>query len=164
MTTALVRTRQATADDLADVVSLFGRCTPATLESRFHAPVQRVPERMVRALLAPPGGWSVLAHQGPEVVGHACAAPVGRRAVDIGLLVDDAFQGTGIGTRLVRDLAAAARERGYGLLTCTVAPDNDAVLSTVRRAGLDGVSRYEDGIVEIEVPLGAGVRELELPA
>lgn len=164
MTTTLVRTRQAAADDLADVISLFERCSPATLESRFHVPVRRVPERVVRALLAPPGGWSVLAHQGQEVVGHACAAPVGAAAVEIGLLVDDAFQGTGIGTRLVRDLATTARERGYGLLTCTVSPGSDAVLSTVRRAGLDGVSRYDDGVVEIEVPLGAGVRELDLPA
>lgn len=164
MTTTLVRTREATADDLADVLTMFNGCSAATLESRFHVPVVHVPERVVRQLLVPPGGWSLLAQQGQEVVGHACAAPVTPAAVEIGLLVDDAVQGTGVGTRLVRELATTARERGFSSLTCSVAPDNDAVLATVRRAGLSGVSRYEDGVVEIEVPLGPPGHQLQVPA
>lgn len=164
MTTTLVRTREASADDVGTVVSLFDRCSKDTLERRFHVPVLHVPERLVRQLLAPTGGWSVLAEQGQEVIGHACAAPVAPGAVEIGLVVDDAFQGTGVGTRLVRELATTARERGYDSLVCSVAPDDDAVLATVRRAGLDGVSSYEDGVVEIEVPLATEGHGLRLPA
>ena len=62
MTIALVRTRTATLDDdVARVVALHARCSPATLHRRFHVPVPEVHDRLVRRLIAPPGGWSVLA-------------------------------------------------------------------------------------------------------
>jgi ribosomal protein S18 acetylase RimI-like enzyme len=164
MTTSLVRTRHASADDVGAVLELYERCSPHTLELRFHVPVARVPARVVRDLVQPPDGWSVVAEQGEEVIGHGCAAPVSTSRVEIGLLVDDAFQGTGVGTRLLRDLAASATERGFTTMMCSVAPDNVSVLPTVRRAGLDGLSTYVDGVVEIEIPLVAGSAELRLPA
>jgi ribosomal protein S18 acetylase RimI-like enzyme len=164
MTTSLVRTRHATADDLAAVHDLYRRCSPRTLESRFHAPVDTVPVRLVRRLLQPEGGWSLLAEQGSEVVGHGVAGPVLPSTVEVGLLVDDAFQGTGVGSRLVRDLAAAACARGFTSMVCSVEPDNESVLPTVRKAGLGAVPSHEDGILEIHLPLRAACADLRRPA
>lgn len=164
LTTSLVRTRDTTPDDVGAVASMYRRCSPATLEQRFHVPMTSVPERVVRHLVTPPDGWSLIAEQGAEVVGHGCAAPTSRTSVEIGLLVDEAFQGTGVGTRLVRDLAAGARSRGYGSMVCSVVPDNEAVLRTVRRAGFDGVPRWVDGVVEIDIALGALEDDLRQPA
>jgi predicted N-acetyltransferase YhbS len=155
MTTTLVRTRQATAADVGAVLALHRRCSPATLEHRFHVPVTQVPERLVRALVTPERGWSIVAEQGDEVVGHGCAAETSAEQVEVGLLVDDAHQGTGVGTRLMRELAASAAERGYDSLMCAVEPDNESVLPTVHRAGLDAVTSHVDGVLEIEVPLVA---------
>ena len=53
MTTSLVRTREATADDVGAVHALYENCSPHTLEARFHVPVARVGERLVRALVTP---------------------------------------------------------------------------------------------------------------
>ncbi|MGA8993677.1 MAG: GNAT family N-acetyltransferase [Nocardioidaceae bacterium] len=153
MTTSLVRTRRATVDDVGAVLDLHNRCSARTLEQRFHMPLRRVSERLARQLVTPPGGWSVIAEQGEEIVGHGCAGLVSPGRVEVGLIVDDAFQGTGVGTRLMRDLADTASELGYEALLCSVEPDNESVLPTVRRAGLDGVTSYVDGIVEIEIPL-----------
>jgi GNAT superfamily N-acetyltransferase len=164
MTTSLVRTRQAAGDDVGTVLELYERCSPQTLEQRFHVPVARLPERVVRELVTPPGGWSVLAEQGDQVIGHGCAGPLDPSRVEIGLLVDDAFQGTGVGSRLVRDLAASAVERGYASMVCSVSPDNRSVLPTVRRAGLEAVSTYADGVVEIEIPLRTADADLQRPA
>jgi GNAT superfamily N-acetyltransferase len=163
MTTALVRMRSATTDDVAAVRVLHERCSAQTLERRFHAPVGRISDRLARQLTVPEGGWSVLAEQGEEVVGHGCAGPLSPDQVEIGLIVDDAFQGTGIGTRLVRELARTAAERGYHSLLCEVEPDNDSVLPTVRRAGLEPVTCHVDGVLEIEVPL-CGVTEQDRSA
>ena len=123
MTTSLVRTRQATADDIDAVRDLYDRCSPQTLEHRFHASLQRVPERLLPRLLEPRPGWSLLAVQGEEVIGHGCAGSVSTATVEVGLIVDDAFQGTGVGTRLLRDLAESAVERGFRSLLCLVEPD-----------------------------------------
>jgi predicted N-acetyltransferase YhbS len=153
MTTSLVRTRHATDQDVGAVLALHRRCSPQTLEDRFHVPVTEVPEHLVRALVTPERGWSIVAEQGDEVIGHGCAGELSIGQVEVGLLVDDAFQGTGVGTRLMRDLASTAAERGYDSLLCTVAPDNESVMPTVRRAGLEAVSSHVDGVVEIEVPL-----------
>jgi len=164
MTTSLVRTRQACADDVAAVLELYGRCSPQTLELRFHVPVTTVPERLVRDLVQSPEGWSVVAEQAEEVIGHGCAGRLSASRVEIGLLVDDAFQGTGVGTRMLRDLATSAVERGYTTMMCSVAPDNASVLPTVRRAGLEGLTTYVDGVLEIEIPLEAGSAALRQPA
>lgn len=164
MTTSLVRTRHATDDDVAGVQELYDRCSPSTLERRFHVPVSRVSAGLVRELVKPRRGWSMLAEQGSEIIGHGCAGETSDEQVEVGLLVDDAFQGTGVGTRLMRDLAATAAQRGYQSLLCCVAPDNPSVLPTVRRAGLPHVSSYVDGVVEIEVPLLEHPARLQEPA
>lgn len=164
MTTSLVRTRHATDDDVTGVQELYDRCSPNTLERRFHVPVARVSSALVGELVRPRRGWSLLAEQGEEIVGHGCVGETSREQVEVGLLVDDAFQGTGVGTRLMRDLAAMAAERGYRSLVCCVAPDNPSVLPTVRRAGLPHVCSYVDGVVEIEVPLLEHPARLQEPA
>ena len=48
--------------------------------------------------------------------------------------MDDAFQGTGVGTRLMRDLAGSAAARGFRSMLCVVEPDNEAVRQSVREA------------------------------
>jgi GNAT superfamily N-acetyltransferase len=163
MTTSLMRTRHATEHDVTALRCMLERCSPQTLEHRFHGPLAPVPDRLLRELVNPPLGWSLLAEQGAELVGHGCAAPLSTTSVEIGLLVDDAFQGTGVGARLVRDLALGAVERGFASMRCSVAPDNLAVLPTVRKAGLEARSAYVDGIVELDITLPAAHRDGSLP-
>ena len=164
MTTSLVRTREATVDDLGPVLDLYTRCSPQTLEQRFHLPAVRPHERLVAGLLCPRGGWSIVAEQGDEVLGHGVAGRLDPGRVEIGLLVDDAFQGTGIGSHLVRDLARSAAVRGYRSLVCLVELDNESVLPTVRRAGLEGIATEDDGLLTVEVPLATQADLLRHPA
>ena len=164
MTTSLVRTREATADDLGPVLDLYARCSAQTLEQRFHLPVTRPTERLVAGLVRPRAGWSIVAEQGDEVLGHGVAGRLDDGRVEIGLLVDDAFQGTGVGSHLVRHLARSAAARGYRSLVCLVEPDNESVLPTVRRAGLEAVTTEDDGLLLVEVPLATHVDLLRHPA
>ena len=154
MTTALVRTREASESDVAAVLELHGRCSAHSLEQRFHAPVAAISPRLARQLVSPPGGWSIVAEQGEEVVGHGCAGALSDTEVEVALIVDDAVHGSGIGSRLMRDLAHGAEQRGFTSLVCAVEPDNESVLPTVRKAGLPADTAYVDGVLEIVVPLG----------
>ena len=164
MTTALVRTRPATLDDVPAVVALHDRCSPETLRRRFHVPVSHVAPRLARQLVAPRDGWSVVAEQCGEVIGLGCAGPLSRTTLEVGLLVEDLSQGTGVGTRMLRDLAKEATARGFRTLLCLAEADNESVLPTVRRAGLDGVPTLVDGFLEVAVPLPARSPGLQRPA
>jgi GNAT superfamily N-acetyltransferase len=164
MTTSLVTTRYATFDDVEAVVALHARCSPDTLRRRFHVPIASVPERLVRQLVAPRRGWSVLAEQCGDPVGLGCAGPLSQTRLEVGLLVEDAHQGTGVGSRMLRELALDASARGFRDLVCLAEPDSASVLPTVRRAGLAGVPSWADGLLEVVVPLPARRPGLRRPA
>jgi GNAT superfamily N-acetyltransferase len=164
MTTPLVTTRHATTDDVDALAAMHRRCSPGTLRSRFHVPVTSVPTARVRQLVSPDAGWSRVAERGGEVVGLACAGALSAAEVEIGILVEDAHQSHGIGSRLLRDLADDAVGRGYSHLLCVAEPDSAALLPTVRRAGLTGVPTRVDGVVEVWAALGLGDSGLPRPA
>jgi len=164
MTTTLVRTRHATRHDVPRLVALHHRCSPDTLHKRFHVPVTAVTPRLVEQLVEPPGGWSVVAEQHGDLVGHGCAGPLEPRVVEVGLLVEDARQGTGVGVRLTRDLALEATRRGFETMVCLAQPDNEAVLRTVRGAGLRCTAVRRHGLLEVRVSLPARSRALRQPA
>lgn len=164
MTTSLVRTRMGTDDDLAPVTALHDRCSADALLRRFHAPVPRVPDRMVRGLISPHHGWSVLAEHGGDVVGMACAGPVSARTVEVGILVEDASQGRGVGSRLLRDVATEAAARGYRSLLCLTQPDNEVVVATIRRVGLPHTLTHTDGLMQVVMQLTSAEVTLRLPA
>jgi len=164
MTTSLVRTRQGTDDDLALVTALHDRCSADALLRRFHAPVPRVPDRMARGLIAPHHGWSVLAVHGQDAVGMACAGPVSEHMVEVGILVEDASQGRGVGSRLLRDVATEGAARGYRSLLCLTQPDNDAVLATIQRVALPHTVTHADGLMRIVMQITSAEAALPLPA
>jgi GNAT superfamily N-acetyltransferase len=143
---------------------MHARCSPATLHRRFHVAMTHVSPRLARRLVVPPGGWSVVAEQGELLVGLGCAGPLSSTELEVGLLVEDRHQGTGIGSGMLRDLADEGSARGFRTLVCLAEPDNESVLSTVRRAGLEGDPSWVDGLLEVVVPLPVLTADLPLPA
>lgn len=154
-----VALRHGDASDLARVAALHGRCTPDTLRRRFHTAVPVVPERLVRQTLLPDDGWSVVAELGPDLVGMACTGPLSCTDVEVGVLVEDAHQGRGIGTRLLRHVASEATSRGYRSLLCHLDLDNPAAERALARSGLVTTTEPWDGLRVVTVhlkPNGAG--------
>lgn len=142
--------------DLPRLAALHRRCTPETLRRRFHTAVPVVPDRLVRQTLLPEGGWSVVAELGPDLVGVACTGPLSCTDLEIGVLVEDAHQGRGIGTRLVQQVAAQAKSRGYRTMLCLVDPGNAAAESALARSGLVTRDEAGDGSLVVTVRLQAG--------
>src|SRR3954451_10415205 len=164
MTTSVARTRHAGFDDVEQVTAMHRRCSPESLHRRFHVPLANVPPRLVRRLLIPSDGWSVVAEHRGGVIGLACAGPLSDTDLEVGLLVEDAHQGHGVGTLLLRRLAEDACDRGYTTLVCLTQPDDEAVLRTVRAAGLDAATTWHDGVLEVRAPLAPPLLALGQPA
>src|SRR3954449_8595960 len=110
MTTGIpadVVVRCAVPADALEVPRLFGRCSRETRYRRFHGHVSGVPcSYLCEALTAEPARHDALVAQWPD--GDLVALGSARRvdapdgpAVDLGLLVEDAEQGRGLGTLLL---------------------------------------------------------------
>jgi GNAT superfamily N-acetyltransferase len=87
-----------------------------------------------------------------RIVGHVCVEPVDRASAEVAVAVDDAWQGHGIGRRLVVAAIEAARRDGYHQLVATMLAGNPAIQRLLASVDLPMRSR----------PVGAGVVEATL--
>lgn len=91
---------------------------------------------MLRALAGGRRGVDALvATRNGAIIGHAMAAdttaPDGAAVAEIGVVVADAWQGRGVGSRLLRTLAGRARARGATALAMDVLAENQRVLAMI---------------------------------
>ncbi|WP_186813776.1 GNAT family N-acetyltransferase [Aeromicrobium flavum] len=145
--------RPATLADIDAVAALHQRCSAETLYHRYQVPL-RMPmtTRFTRRLVLPESGVAVVVQSGLDVVGHG----VLERSGDdwrFHVLVEDAWQGRGVGSLLVRQGAGRARALGAERLTFVTAGSNDRLLRAVGGAGFAARVERHDGAVHITVGL-----------
>ncbi|MDT7654499.1 MAG: hypothetical protein QOI36_5905 [Pseudonocardiales bacterium] len=155
-----VRMRPAAPADAPLVAALHARCAPDSRRSRFLSPTRQLAPGELEALLggASGSGQAVLAvtADGGSAVGIANldgAAGSARAAV----VVEDSWQGRGLGTALLRRVADMAAEQGLAELTGVARPDDLGVTRLLRRAGLRPSAEIVDGEVRLRAPLPAPV-------
>jgi acetate---CoA ligase (ADP-forming) len=78
-----------------------------------------------------------------------------RTRAEAAFAVDDEFQGHGIGTRLVEQLAALAAEAGIERFVAEVLPANLSMLKVFERVGFPITRELEGGVVEVVFPIAA---------
>jgi len=141
--------------DTATVSALFERLGDRSRQRRFCGAKPRISEGELAALARVDGGHHVLVafvDGDPEPVGIARIAR-DRDAAEIAFEVADAYQGRGIGSVLVRELAADARAAGIRELVATVCGDNAPAISLLRRIGPSIHRRWTGGAQELVVGL-----------
>jgi GNAT superfamily N-acetyltransferase len=161
---AAVAIRQARTDDLPALGEFFTGLSLHTRYLRFFGPVRPGP-----ALLRTLSGGSdnvdaLVAVRGGVIVGHAMAVdrveargpqePRGVRVTDIGVVVDDAWQGRGVGAALMRAILTGARARGVTVLEMDVLNSNRRVLAMITGHWPAAcVERTSDGLaIRIRLP------------
>jgi acyl-CoA synthetase (NDP forming)/GNAT superfamily N-acetyltransferase len=90
------------------------------------------------------------AESGPAEPDTAESGPAEPDTAEVAFLVDDAYQGLGIGMLLLEHLAAAGAGRGVRRFVAETLPDNAGMLSVFRDSGFAVSSRYADGVVHVE--------------
>ncbi len=118
--------------------------------------------RMVRRLIAPERGLALVVQVGLDIVGHGVLEPSAEtrsgetaRGWTFRLLIEDAWQGHGLGTLLVKQSAGRAKSLGAERLTFMTAGSNDQLLRAVGTAGFVARVERHEGNVHITVPLSA---------
>jgi len=129
--------RSASAADTGALTDFFAGLSTETRYLRFFAPVTPGPG-LVRRMSGGDGhADAVVAVRGGVIIGHGMtvdqAGPRGTRTADVGVVVADAWQGLGVGSALIRALAARAGARGVTSLTMDVLPANHRMLALIAR-------------------------------
>jgi GNAT superfamily N-acetyltransferase len=153
-----VQMRRAEPSDGPLVAALHARCSPASRRARFLSPTPQLPPGELAELLGgeePAAGTAVLAvtTDGGSAVGVATTAPEQAATARCAVLVEDAWQGRGLGTALLRRAADAAAEQGALELVGTARPNEPGLARLLRRAGLRPSAELVDGAVQLRAPL-----------
>jgi GNAT superfamily N-acetyltransferase len=144
--------------DRQALLDLFARSSPDTRRNRFHQALSVFPQQYLGEILTGRQLASVARDTCQEenhgkVFGLASAAPVAPDTAEFAVWVDDAWQGHGVGTLLVRGILRLLAERGTGTAIGIMEPDNLAIRRLVERVTPDAVARFEDGMIVVSVPL-----------
>jgi acetyl coenzyme A synthetase (ADP forming)-like protein len=156
-----LRLRPPLAADKEALLAFFAGLSERSLALRFHG-VRRLDEGLVVPFLDP--DWTdrgalvgCLADETEEerIVALASYARVNKRAAEVAFVVADDEQRRGIGTRLLEQLAALAREAGIKEFVAEVMAANASAVSVFADTGFDLVRELEGGEVELRFPITA---------
>ena len=152
-----VATRPVHPDDVVLFRRLWPRLSPDTVYRRFHSPLHSLPPEAVERLVTVDHDRreAVAAMVGGEVVGVARydRSPGDPTTAEFAILVEDAWQGVGLGRQLLSELLELAAARGVRSLTATVQPDNDRVIGLIRRLLPRSTFTPDHGVYEVASPL-----------
>ena len=169
--------RRARPDDLDAMRAFFGRIAPTSLQHKFFSSsvptadhvdqlcadddsasiltllVTRIVEGEERVIAV--GSYTAAREgtAGAEVSGPGTDAGVG--TAEVGMAVDPAFRGKGLGTLMLERLALAAVAQGLQRFVAYALSDNDEILAVFRSTGFGIREHQREGFVEVALSLAA---------
>jgi acetyl coenzyme A synthetase (ADP forming)-like protein len=108
--------------------------------------------RMVNVDYASSYGLIAVAGARSVIVGHAMYVQIAPRKAEMALAVADTYQGRGLGTILLGQLAEAAAGAGVETFEAMVRPENHRMLQMLRESGFPVLARSVPGEVHAELP------------
>lgn len=150
-----ISVRPIRAGDAADLAKFYSGLSLESRVLRFFAAVANADSsvrRMVDIDYASRYGLVAVAGPKAEIVGHAMYVQVQPRMAELALAVADGYQGRGLGTILLGQLAEAAQAAGFDVLEAIVRPENHRMLQMLRESGFPVHAHSEPGEVHAELP------------
>jgi RimJ/RimL family protein N-acetyltransferase len=151
-----VRIRAIHPDDRAEVVQAFDRLSHESRYTRFMAPMRTLPAQILERTLHLQDAHElglvaeIDAPDGIDIVAGAryYVLPGGERC-EFAVTVADRWQGTGLASRLLRELIQGASARGLKGMEGFVLAENDRMLALARRLGFTVQIDPQDATVRI---------------
>jgi acyl-CoA hydrolase/RimJ/RimL family protein N-acetyltransferase len=168
---AEIATRQVFKDDLSvdfrpikpsdvdDMRRLFYRFSDTSVYYRYFSPIKTMPHAKMQAYV------NVDYQQTMSIVGLVREKGEGsiiaearfvrettQPVADVAFVVDEAYQGCGIATFMLKMLVRLAKERGLRGFKADVLASNKAMLKVFERSGLAVEARVVEGVYELNLP------------
>lgn len=156
-----VEIRPISGDDQLELQAFHRRLSLESRRLRFFAPLPELSDAMADRLTHLDGvNRAAVVARFP---GENAIRGVGRYerndadSAEVAFTVEDSVQSQGLGSELLRRVAAEARAHGFRTLTALVLPENHHMLEVFRHSGLPCDVRAEGGLFAVRMDLaGAG--------
>jgi RimJ/RimL family protein N-acetyltransferase len=154
-----VLVREVRAEDAPALQRLVGRSSEHSIELRFFGPMKELSEEKARHFAEVDGkNRFALVALDPEDEGEIVAVVRYERegstnGAEYAALVENRFQGRGLGIGLTRCLIEAAQERGIKRLHALVLRENGRMLRLLRSLEFPERRRWENGLEHVEIDL-----------
>jgi len=159
---SVVRIRPIGAGDEAALKAMNQRLSDRSVYLRFFALDRRGADAHAHHLAdGSPGHQALVAESGGRVVGVASYEVLRPGEAEMAFLLDDAVHGRGIGTLLLEQLAAVAREAGINRLRADTLAENAAMLRVFTDSGFEQTHRFDSGVVELMLDTSYSTRTLD---
>jgi acyl-CoA synthetase (NDP forming)/RimJ/RimL family protein N-acetyltransferase len=145
-----VHVRPARPADAAGLQAFLERLPERDRYFRFFSVGVNLPAA-ARSMAQQPDGLGLLALAGADerVVGHATYMPETASAAEVAFAIDPAWQGHGLATTLMAELAEAAAGDGIVAFTAVVMPENHRMVNVFRHSGFAVEVRSLPGEIEV---------------
>lgn len=146
--------------DAEQWLNFVSRLSPKTRRLRFHyAPGEMELEDAIRFCtvdyvnaFAFVAEFLVDKHQDIVAIGHYYRLP-GKSSAEVALVIEDAYQGKGIGTKLIEWLANVARDNGITAFEAEILAENTPMLALFKDYGFHVKSGLEAGVYHVTFPI-----------
>lgn len=155
--------RPVRTSDAEGLVALHDRLSPESLYYRFLEVRKELTPAQAEAFahVDYQGSMAIVAtiavadDQQPiiAVARYGEDAELGEGVAEVAVIVEDPYQGLGLGTRLLRRLTLYAKEHGVRSFRASVHQSNRKILSFIERSGLPTEHRLDGSVWDIRVDL-----------
>lgn len=161
---SVVHVRPLRADDETALLDINHRASDRTIYLRFFTLSRAVADQHSHYLAgANPdhGHVALVAELDGVVVGVASYEPMRADEGEMAFLLDDAVHGRGIGTLLLEQLAAVAREHGIRHLHADTLAENGPMLRVFMDSGFAVTHKLDSGLVELSLDTSYSANTLD---
>jgi len=148
--------RLAHPEDAHAVAAMHKRCSQRTLYQRYVSSGDWQEIQMRRLSGGHSGATLVAVGDEGRVIGLGNVFPEragNEHSAEIAVLVEDAHQGGGVGTALLRRMVRLAGRLGFAEVVAVVLADNTGMIRLMNRLGLEWTSSVEEGLTTMRAPL-----------
>ncbi|NIK59206.1 bifunctional GNAT family N-acetyltransferase/acetate--CoA ligase family protein [Kribbella shirazensis] len=147
---SVVRIRPVREDDEPALEAMNQRVSDESMYLRFFGIRRSMADEYAHHLAADHDNHvAVVAEYGDDVVGIASYETLRAGEAEMAFLLQDSVHGKGIGTLLLEQLAAVARENGIERLRADTLVENAKMLRVLADSGFEQVRRLDSGVVEL---------------
>ncbi|MBL6274704.1 GNAT family N-acetyltransferase [Micromonospora fiedleri] len=161
-----VQLRPIRPSDAPAIVAMHSRFSERTRYLRYFSPYPRIPERDLQRFVnvdhVDREAFVVLAGERIVAVGRYERLGPAAPDAEVAFVVEDAYQGRGIGSVLLEHLADAARRAGIVNFVAEVLPANGAMLRVFADFGYQLQRQFADGVVHLTFPIAPTEATLEV--
>ncbi|HSO93190.1 MAG TPA: GNAT family N-acetyltransferase, partial [Candidatus Dormibacteraeota bacterium] len=147
--------RPVRPDDEASVLRFFESLSPQSLFLRFFSGAVNLQQAVVSATRVDyRDRYGLIATAGTDrtVIANGMYIKTSPDRAEVAFAVSDAYQGHGLGTLLLGQLAEVAEQAGISVFEAVVLPENNQMIDVFRQSGFSVLTSVEPGQIMVEFP------------